>query len=226
MAAAPQNTVVDRPFPHALIQILHCMNSSLLDLEPRMKSVFGLAKRFDAKTVQGLAKMAMLVHSKHILSMIDNAIGLIGPDHEMLTELLKSTGKRHAQRGVKIQFIPYMSKAVITALKTIMGDQWSDKLEDAWEIVMDELCEDVIVSIVDYQRAEEQDKSSESNDAKKATTASKQSRRCSQASASSAGTARSARSMCTLSSMDTLSTRRMSNCSSSMGSVISDYPNR
>ena len=134
---------------------------SLLDLEPRASSAFGLPRQFNTRAVQGLAKMAMLVHSKRILSMVDNAIGLIGPDHEFLTELLKSTGKRHAQAGVKVQFIPFMGKAVIRSLKEFMGNQWSDKLEYSWEIVMDELCEDVIASILEHTRKSQDDENDE-----------------------------------------------------------------
>ena len=99
--------------------------------------------------------MAILVHSKRILSIMDNAISLIGPDHELLTDLLRSTGKRHAQAGVKVQYIPFMGKAVIRALSEFMGDEWSDKLENSWEVVMDELCEDVIVSILEHTRKSE-----------------------------------------------------------------------
>ena len=65
--------------------------------------------------------------------MFDSALNLLGPDDELLFEMLNQLGKRHVSYGVTPHYLPFMGRALILALSDFLGkENWSDKLEDAW----------------------------------------------------------------------------------------------
>ena len=40
-------------------------------------------------------------HAKYFIQMIDKALGMLGPDIELLTEILMDLGQKHVRFGVK-----------------------------------------------------------------------------------------------------------------------------
>jgi hypothetical protein len=98
--------------------------------------------------------MGILIHAQRMMTMLDSTLGLLGPDHELLTEILADTGARHVKFGVKVSYIPYLGKALSAALGNVLGSQWTSEVAQAWNIVMDELAADIMNAIAKAEQAE------------------------------------------------------------------------
>jgi len=88
----------------------------LFELKPAFKSLF----KHDMKE-QGRKLMAMLTMA---VNSLDNLADIIVPVQEM--------GRRHAAYGVKEDDYETVGEALIWTLEKILGDSWTDELEDAW----------------------------------------------------------------------------------------------
>lgn len=114
-------------------------------MEPAAKKVFGFPRNFDLKSQKsGLARIGFLIHSKRMIEMLDVALGMIGPEHEILTEILTKLGKRHVHHGVKKEFFPILGEALKDALSERLDGKWTYEVEEAWEIVYGEMSRDII----------------------------------------------------------------------------------
>eukprot|EP00522_Entomoneis_paludosa_P017959 CAMPEP_0172440488 /NCGR_PEP_ID=MMETSP1065-20121228/1107_1 /TAXON_ID=265537 /ORGANISM="Amphiprora paludosa, Strain CCMP125" /LENGTH=179 /DNA_ID=CAMNT_0013189335 /DNA_START=314 /DNA_END=853 /DNA_ORIENTATION=- len=120
----------------------------LFQQEPRTKTVFGFSAADDFETCKR-AQIALLIHSKRMIFMLDAAMSMLGPDADLLTEVLSGLGKRHIQYGVKAAYMPYMGVAIIGALRQVLGENvWNSDIEEAWSIVYEELSTDIMKAIL------------------------------------------------------------------------------
>lgn len=67
--------------------------------------------------------------------MIDFAIDELGPELDLLKETLLEQGKRHVRYGVRPDSLRSMTNAVISAVKGLLGDEFTDEHEQAWRVV-------------------------------------------------------------------------------------------
>ena len=66
----------------------------LFELEPEAKVIFGFDRNADVS--HELAKSPRFTkHAKYFIQMIDKALGMLGPDIELLTEILLDLGAKH-----------------------------------------------------------------------------------------------------------------------------------
>ena len=120
----------------------------LFELEPRTKSVFGFPTDADVSSCPRL-QIGALIHSKRLIHMLDTAIDVVGPDPDLVSDVLTKLGRRHIQYGVKAAYLPLMGMAINHALKAILGDAvWRDDVEQAWDIVYEELSTVMMKSIL------------------------------------------------------------------------------
>ena len=83
-------------------------------------------------------------HAKYFIHMIDKALGMLGPDIELLTEILLDLGAKHVSYGVKPEYFPSMGRALVHAVKSALGDGFTDDVKDAWIEVYGALSYDMI----------------------------------------------------------------------------------
>lgn len=115
----------------------------LFELEPDAKAIFGFDKKADV--AKELAKAPRFIkHAKYFIQMIDKALGMLGPDIELLTEILLDLGQKHVGYGVKPEYFPSMGRALIYAVKEQLGDGFTDETKDAWVEVYGALSYDMI----------------------------------------------------------------------------------
>lgn len=120
----------------------------LFQLEPRSKKVFGFNVEDDINDCPR-RKIGALIHAKRMIHMLDTVMSMLGPDSELLTEVLSGLGKRHIQYGVKPSFFPYMGVAIIDSLHELLGDSiWNVEVEKAWTVVYEELSHEITKSIL------------------------------------------------------------------------------
>ena len=115
----------------------------LFELEPEAKAIFGFEASEDVSAE--LAKSPRFTkHAKYFIQMIDKALGMLGPDIELLTEILLDLGKKHVGYGVKPEYFPSMGRALIYSVKEQLGEKYTDETKDAWVEVYGALSYDMI----------------------------------------------------------------------------------
>ncbi|KAG7357816.1 globin-like protein [Nitzschia inconspicua] len=84
-------------------------------------------------------------HAAFFIQMLDKAIGMIGPDIEMLTDILMELGKKHVSYGVLPQFFPSMGRSLIETLEETLGkDAFDVETKNCWTEVYGALSYDMI----------------------------------------------------------------------------------
>lgn len=72
----------------------------LFDDEPATKTLFGLTE--DTVVSKELENSPDFVrHAKHFIKMVNQALELLGPDMELLTDILLALGQKHVLYGVQ-----------------------------------------------------------------------------------------------------------------------------
>jgi hypothetical protein len=64
--------------------------------------------------------------------MLDRAVDLLGPDIELLTEIILELGGKHVVYGVKASHYDPMGRALISTLQEILGDRFTQQQKDSW----------------------------------------------------------------------------------------------
>jgi hemoglobin-like flavoprotein len=71
-------------------------------------------------------------HAKRFVDMFDKAVEMLGPDIELLTDILLVLGAKHVGYGVKAEYYPSMGRALIGTMKDLLADEFTDIIEDSW----------------------------------------------------------------------------------------------
>ncbi len=118
----------------------------LFRAEPESKTVFGF-KPNQAIENHPLLRMGVLVHGTRIVDMLDGVLMLLGPDTELLEEILSQQGKRHERHGVKKEYFSLLGDAVRGAISEILGDKFTDEHDAAWRELFVELSAEIMKSM-------------------------------------------------------------------------------
>ena len=92
--------------------------------------------------------LGVLIHAKQLIAMFDTVIPLLGPDEEILTEILSQLGRRHKNYGVKAEYFEIMGHAIQSALKETLKEEWTAQVDDAWTEIYNELSSEIVRSIL------------------------------------------------------------------------------
>eukprot|EP00536_Pseudo-nitzschia_multiseries_P002491 jgi/Psemu1/301420/fgenesh1_kg.33_\ len=85
---------------------------------------------------------SFLPHARRFVSMFDKAIDMLGPDIDMLTDIMIELGRKHAGIGVKKEFYPPMGVALISALRDV-DPKFTSQTEICWKEVYSALTIDM-----------------------------------------------------------------------------------
>jgi len=77
--------------------------------------------------------------------MFDAALNMLGPDIELLTEIMQELGVKHIRYGVKPEMFPAMGEALIEMLKDMLGDAFTAKVRESWVEIYDALSSDLVL---------------------------------------------------------------------------------
>jgi len=91
-------------------------------LVPEAKAIFG----FDNKTMKNDDEFydspRFLAHGKHFVLILNKAFDMLGPDLEMLTDILLELGETHRYKyGVKSEYFPIMGVALLQCIEEMLG---------------------------------------------------------------------------------------------------------
>lgn len=101
----------------------------------------------DASSPDLLRSKRFITHSVYLLEMIDTALNMLGPDIELLTEIMMDLGKKHIRYGVTPEMFPAMRDALVATLTDSLGDDFTAAAREAWIETYKELSGDMIRGI-------------------------------------------------------------------------------
>jgi len=162
-------------FPDALFVIPH--THSLFTEAKSSMALFGLPSTTDVNDTTTLHSKRFQLHAGFLVTMIDGALNLLGPDEDLLLELLLELGRKHARAGVEPRLLPIFQRAVLNALKVVLVDNtnnnedatengsvvddaasartsgsgsklYSEQTEQAWKQTLEKICNDMIRGMV------------------------------------------------------------------------------
>lgn len=81
-----------------------------------------------------------MAHAQYMISMLDKALNLLGPDAELLAEIMSELGKKHVEFGVEDEsYYTIMGEGLFRALEELLGYDFTPAMEESWTIVYGEL---------------------------------------------------------------------------------------
>lgn len=123
-------------------------------LKPEAKAIFG----FDTKTMKTdddfFNSPRFLAHGKHFVLILNKAVDMIGPNLDMLTEILLELGEVHKSKyGVKTEWFPIMGVALLECMADMLGPKiFNSKTKGCWLEVYKALTDIMIASYSTVQR--------------------------------------------------------------------------
>lgn len=127
---------------HSLIELFTC--DSLFTESPPTKELFGFPITIDPSSKDLLDSRRFKMHSAYMIQMLDTALGMLGPDIELLSDILLELGSKHERYGVKPEMFMVMGKSLNHALSKVLGKSFDAATQEAWKETYAELSNDMI----------------------------------------------------------------------------------
>eukprot|EP00980_Cylindrotheca_fusiformis_P015357 scaffold4306_cov154-Cylindrotheca_fusiformis.AAC.3 len=116
---------------HCFIGTTIC-NIRFFALEPRAIKVFSFGRDIVKPDDALMESQLVRDHAKSYVRMVDRAVDMLGPDVELLTEILLDLGVNHSRFGVEVSFYPPMGQALILTLEEMLGDKFTTEKKESW----------------------------------------------------------------------------------------------
>eukprot|EP00980_Cylindrotheca_fusiformis_P003632 scaffold814_cov100-Cylindrotheca_fusiformis.AAC.14 len=115
------------------------------NLEPGAKIIFGFPEDMDPNSSEVMKSTRFVKHAKYFIQMIDKALNMLGPEEDMLTEILMELGQKHVRYGVRAEYFPAMGRALIDAVASNLDeDKFDQGVKSDWVEVYGALSYDMI----------------------------------------------------------------------------------
>jgi methyl-accepting chemotaxis protein len=133
--------------------VLSCFRwFSLFEKCPQAKVLFGFPIDTDPNSPELLNSKRFIMHAAYLIQMIDTALNMLGPDIELLTEIMTELGIKHVRYGVKPEMFPIMGDALMHTLQTTLKDDFTDDIKESWVEVYTALSQDMIRAQLSVKR--------------------------------------------------------------------------
>jgi hemoglobin-like flavoprotein len=125
----------------------------LFDKCPQAKVLFGFPIDIDPHCQELLQSKRFKMHAAYLIQMIDTALNMLGPDIELLTEMMVDLGVKHVTYGVTPEMFPIMGTCLIATLEeSLSEDDFTATVKEAWVETYSALSQDMIRSIINHKR--------------------------------------------------------------------------
>lgn len=121
--------------------------TKLFDKCPPAKVLFGFPLDMDPGCDMMKDSARFQKHAKYMIQMLDKALNLLGPDAELLEEILSRLGKLHARIGVQERFFPFMEESLLETLAQTLGTAFTPQVERNWKVVYAALSTSMITAM-------------------------------------------------------------------------------
>ncbi|GAX19669.1 hypothetical protein FisN_19Hh254 [Fistulifera solaris] len=127
----------------------------LFDKSPRAKLLFGFPIDLDVHSDTIKNSRRFKAHAMYLIQMIDSSLNMLGPDIELLTEIMHALGEKHARFGVLAEMYSQMGDALIEAMTVLLGEGvMNEKVVEAWHETYGALSGDMIEEHIKYDQGE------------------------------------------------------------------------
>ncbi|KAI9555180.1 hypothetical protein GHT06_017695 [Daphnia sinensis] len=106
---------------------------NLFESHPDMQSVF---LPFTGLVLDDLKKSKLLSeHALRVMGAVQRAVHRLD-EPEKLHAFLSDLGRRHDKNGAKLEYIDYIGPQFLSAIRPILGDDWTTETEKAWTLLL------------------------------------------------------------------------------------------
>ena len=101
------------------ITVNYSVDTGQLKLSGKVHGQYDSNQEQETKVEDIVKSVRFQKHAKYFIQMIDKALGMLGPDIELLTEILLDLGAKHVGYGVRPEFFPSMGRSLIDAIQKV-----------------------------------------------------------------------------------------------------------
>ena len=76
--------------------------------------------------------------------MIGKSVGFLGEDDDELTKTMLELGKKHTTYGVKAEYFPFMTEAIVKMMTEVLGGEFTEEDQKSWESILAILIADIV----------------------------------------------------------------------------------
>ncbi|XP_057381350.1 cytoglobin-2-like [Daphnia carinata] len=106
---------------------------NLFESHPDMQSVF---LPFTGLVLDDLKKSKLLSeHALRVMGAVQRAVHRLD-EPEKLHAFLSDLGRRHDKNGAKLEYIDYIGPQFLSAIRPILGDDWTPEAEASWTLLL------------------------------------------------------------------------------------------
>jgi hemoglobin-like flavoprotein len=105
--------------------------------------LFGFPIDTDVTSEELLKSKRFLAHAIYFIQMIDTAVNMLGPDIELLTEIMIGLGAKHVRYGVTTSMFPILKESLLETLEEVLQGKFTGAMRDAWHETFDALSTDM-----------------------------------------------------------------------------------
>lgn len=98
---------------------------------PSSRQVFSFGHK-EVKDEEFYKSKQLLTHASFFVKMLDRSVMLLGPDIELLTDILLDLGKKHQTYGVKTDFYEPMGRALLETMEELLGERFTSEIRSSW----------------------------------------------------------------------------------------------
>ena len=121
---------------------------SLFAKAPDALPLFGFPVDTDVDSPEVLNSARFKVKAALMVEMIGSALDMLGPDIELLSEILKDLGEKHARYGVTPQMFEVMGVALADMLEETVGkNAFNEVARRAFTDTFDILSGDMVIAL-------------------------------------------------------------------------------
>ena len=92
------------------------------------------------------------LHAVAFIQMLDTVIEMLGPNIDLVTEMLGDLGAKHKKYGVHPKLFDRMGTCLLTVLEELLGHQFDDATREAWQETYAKMSQDMALGYARKRR--------------------------------------------------------------------------
>jgi hemoglobin-like flavoprotein len=116
----------------------------MFDTNMSTRVLFGYSPASNSESASVQNDKKFVQHAVGLIQMMDTAIAMLGPDIELLTDMLEDLGKKHASYGIATDLFATLGEALIFTLDQLIGKHMDNDTREAWKVTFKAMTTDML----------------------------------------------------------------------------------